>query len=161
MKGRDDEQTSVTPGPGDYEHETKKSPTQIHNERTTEARKAAAKQPRFFEALYQQKLRQVILRTYFVTFAFAASFAKTPNRETVFVSVNRLMEIYFPTKNFPAPNHYDLPKDVFDKRKYIPCKCDPLTVELPPFNQTAKVRFLHIYINCYNYTDNYNLFFFF
>lgn len=50
------------------------------------------------------------------------------------------MEICFSTKNFPAPNHYDLFKGVFDKRKYIPCKCDTLTVE-PPFNQTAKVRF--------------------
>ncbi|KAM0728430.1 Sperm-tail PG-rich repeat-containing protein 2 [Formica fusca] len=58
MKGRDDERTSVTPGPGDYEHETKKSPAQIHNERTREAKRAAAKQPRFLEALYQQKLRQ-------------------------------------------------------------------------------------------------------
>ncbi|XP_072754212.1 uncharacterized protein [Anoplolepis gracilipes] len=58
MKGRDDERTSVTPGPGDYEHETKKSPVQIHNERTREAKRAAAKQPRFLEALYQQKLRQ-------------------------------------------------------------------------------------------------------
>lgn len=69
MKGRDDERTSVTPGPGDYEHETKKSPAQIHNERTREAKRAAAKQQRFLEALCQQKLRQVILRTYFVTFA--------------------------------------------------------------------------------------------
>ncbi|XP_024868958.1 sperm-tail PG-rich repeat-containing protein 2-like [Temnothorax curvispinosus] len=102
MKGRDDKRTSVTPGPGDYEHETKKSPAQIRNERTREAKRAAAKQPRFLEALYQQKLRQ----------------------------------------NFPAPNHYDLPKGVFDrrsdKRKRVPCKCDPLTVELPPFNHTAK-----------------------
>lgn len=79
MKGRDDERTSVTPGPGDYEHETKKSPAQIHNERTREAKRAAAKQPRFLEALYQQKLRQVILRTYFVTFAVAGSFARTPS----------------------------------------------------------------------------------
>jgi len=69
MKGRDDERTSVTPGPGDYEHETKKSLAQIHNERTREAKRAAAKQPRFLGALYQQKLRQVILRTCFVTFA--------------------------------------------------------------------------------------------
>ncbi|XP_018367205.1 PREDICTED: sperm-tail PG-rich repeat-containing protein 2-like [Trachymyrmex cornetzi] len=96
MKGRDDERTSVTPGPGDYEHETKKSPAQIHDERTREAKRAAAKQPRFLEALYQQKLRQ----------------------------------------NFPAPNHYDLPKSVFDKR--ILCKCDPFMVESPPFNQSAK-----------------------
>ncbi|KAL6444140.1 hypothetical protein ACFW04_001818 [Cataglyphis niger] len=58
MKGRDDERTSVTPAPGDYEHETKKSLAQIHNERTREARRAAAKQPRFLEALCQQKLRQ-------------------------------------------------------------------------------------------------------
>lgn len=87
MKGRDDERTSVTPGPGDYEHETKKSPVQIRDERTREAKRAAAKQPRFLEALYQQKLRQVILRTCFVTFAVAGSFAKTPSRETAFVSV--------------------------------------------------------------------------
>ncbi|EFN64606.1 Lactase-phlorizin hydrolase [Camponotus floridanus] len=59
MKGRDDERTSVTPGPEDYEHETKKSLAQIHNERTREAKRAAAKQPRFLEALYQQKLRQL------------------------------------------------------------------------------------------------------
>ncbi|XP_011691565.1 PREDICTED: sperm-tail PG-rich repeat-containing protein 2-like [Wasmannia auropunctata] len=99
MKGKDDERTSVTPGPGEYEHETKKSPAQIQNERTREAKRAAAKQPRFLEALYQQKLRQ----------------------------------------NFPAPNHYGLPKSVFDKYKLrIPCKCDPLTGKPPPFNQTAK-----------------------
>lgn len=73
MKGRDDDRTSVTPGPGDYEYETKKSPVQIRNERTREAKRAATKQPRFLEALYQQKLRQVILRTYFVTFAVAGS----------------------------------------------------------------------------------------
>ncbi|XP_018053258.1 PREDICTED: sperm-tail PG-rich repeat-containing protein 2-like [Atta colombica] len=58
MKGRDDERTSVTPGPGDYEHETKKSPAQIHDEKTREAKRATAKQPRFLEALCQQKLRQ-------------------------------------------------------------------------------------------------------
>ncbi|XP_036139549.1 sperm-tail PG-rich repeat-containing protein 2-like [Monomorium pharaonis] len=99
MKGRDDERTSVTPGPGDYEHETKKSPTQIQEERTREAKRAAAKQPRFLEALYQQKLRQ----------------------------------------NFPAPNHYGLPKSVFDKHKRIACKCDPFKrVKRPPFSQTAK-----------------------
>lgn len=61
--------------------------------------------------------------------------------ETAFVSVNRLMEICFSTKNLPAPNHYDLPKSVFDMYKRTPCKCDPTTVEPPPFNQTAKVRF--------------------
>ncbi|KYQ54243.1 Uncharacterized protein C4orf37 like protein [Trachymyrmex zeteki] len=109
MKGRDDERTSVTPGPGDYEHETKKSPVQIRDERTREAKRAAAKQPRFLEALYQQKLRQ-----------------------------NRLMKIYFFTKNFPAPNHYDLPKSVFDKYKHILCKCGSFMVESPPFNQSAK-----------------------
>ncbi|XP_018397188.1 PREDICTED: sperm-tail PG-rich repeat-containing protein 2-like [Cyphomyrmex costatus] len=98
MKGRDDERTSVTPGPGDYEHETKKSPAQIRDERTREAKRAAAKQPRFLEALYQQKLRQ----------------------------------------NFPAPNHYDLPKSVFDKYKRNLCKCDPFMIESPPFNQSAK-----------------------
>jgi len=76
MKGRDDERTSVTPGPGDYEHETKKSPAQIHDEKTREAKRATAKQPRFLEALCQQKLRQVILRTCFVTFAVAGSFGK-------------------------------------------------------------------------------------
>ncbi|KAG5315012.1 STPG2 protein, partial [Acromyrmex insinuator] len=97
MKGRDDERTSVTPGPGDYEHETKKSPAQIHDERIREAKRATSKQPRFLEALYQQKLRQ----------------------------------------NFPAPNHYDLPKSVFDKYKRILCKCDPL-IESPPFNQSTK-----------------------
>ncbi|KAL0133004.1 hypothetical protein PUN28_000618 [Cardiocondyla obscurior] len=58
MKGRDDERTSVTLGPGDYGHETKKSPAQIHNGRTREAKRAAAKQPRFLGALCQQKLRQ-------------------------------------------------------------------------------------------------------
>jgi len=103
--------------------------------------RAASKQPRFLEALYQQKLRQVILRTCFVTFAVAGSFAKTPNRETTFVSVNYLMEICFSTKNFPAPNHYGLPKSVFDKHKRIVCKCNPPTIEPPPFNQTAKVCF--------------------
>ncbi|XP_011068539.1 PREDICTED: sperm-tail PG-rich repeat-containing protein 2-like [Acromyrmex echinatior] len=97
MKGRDDERTSVTPGPGDYEHETKKSPAQIHDERIREVKRATSKQPRFLEALYQQKLRQ----------------------------------------NFPAPNHYDLPKSVFDKYKRILCKCDPL-IESPPFNQSTK-----------------------
>lgn len=141
MKGRDDERTSVTPGPGDYEHETKKSPAQIHDEKTRETKRAAAKQPRFLEALYQQKLRQVILRTCFVTFTVAGSFAKTPSQETAFVSANRLMKICFSTKNFPAPNHYGLPKSVFDRHKRISCKCDPLTVEPPSFNQTAKVRF--------------------
>ncbi|KAL6267561.1 hypothetical protein P5V15_000636 [Pogonomyrmex californicus] len=98
MKGRDDERTSVTPGPGDYEHKTKKSTAQIHDERTREAKRTAAKQPRFLEALYQQKLRQ----------------------------------------NFPAPNHYDLPKSVFDKYRPVPCKCDPRTIALPSFGQTAK-----------------------
>lgn len=67
MKGRDDGRTSVTPGPGDYEHETKKTTVQIYDERIREAKRAATKQPRFLEALYQQKLRQVILRTCFVT----------------------------------------------------------------------------------------------
>ncbi|XP_067207433.1 sperm-tail PG-rich repeat-containing protein 2-like [Linepithema humile] len=98
MKGRDDERTSVTPGPGNYEHETKKSPAQIHDEKTREAKRATVKQPRFLEALYQQKLRQ----------------------------------------NFPAPNRYGPPKSVFDKYKYISCKCNPYKVEPPPFNQTAK-----------------------
>lgn len=65
MKDRDDGQTSATPGPGDYEHETKKSPVQIRDERVREAKRAAAAAPRFFEALYRQKLRQVILRTRF------------------------------------------------------------------------------------------------
>ncbi|XP_020279765.1 sperm-tail PG-rich repeat-containing protein 2-like isoform X2 [Pseudomyrmex gracilis] len=58
MKGRDDERTSVTPGPGDYEHETKKSLAQIRAEKTRETKRGAAKQPRFLEALCQQKLRQ-------------------------------------------------------------------------------------------------------
>lgn len=79
MKGRDDERTSVTPGPGNYEHETKKSPAQIHNEKTREAKRATVKQPRFLEALYQQKLRQVILRARFVTFpVFSCKSGKLP-----------------------------------------------------------------------------------
>ncbi|EGI71008.1 Uncharacterized protein C4orf37-like protein [Acromyrmex echinatior] len=64
MKGRDDERTSVTPGPGDYEHETKKSPAQIHDERIREVKRATSKQPRFLEALYQQKLRQRFEETF-------------------------------------------------------------------------------------------------
>lgn len=78
MKDRDDGRTSATSVPGDYEHETKKSPVQIRVERVREAKRAAAAAAaaplRFFEALYRQKLRQVILRTRFVTSAVAASF---------------------------------------------------------------------------------------
>ena len=51
------------------------------------------------------------------------------------------MEICFFTKNFPAPNHYGLPKSVFDKYKRILCKCDSFMVESPPFNQSTKVCF--------------------
>ncbi|KYM78964.1 Uncharacterized protein C4orf37 like protein [Atta colombica] len=87
MKGRDDERTSVTPGPGDYEHETKKSPAQIHDEKTREAKRATAKQPRFLEALCQQKLRQ-----------------KTPSRETAFVS--RFEENFRP--DTPGPGTYEI-----------------------------------------------------
>jgi len=137
MKGRDDERTSVTPGPGNYEHETKKSPAQIHEKKTREAKRATVKQPRFLEALYQQKLRQVILRACFVTFPAAGSFTKI--QKITFVSVNYLIKICFSPKNFPAPNYYDPPKSVFDKYKYISCKCDPYKVEPPPFNQTARV----------------------
>lgn len=87
MKGRDDGRTSVTPGPGHYEHETKKSPTEIRDERIREAKRAAAKQPRFLEALYRQKLRQVILRTRFVTTVITGpSLAKIPSGKAAFVS---------------------------------------------------------------------------
>lgn len=69
MKGRDDAKVSETLGPGHYEHETKKSPGQILDERIREEKRGAAKQPRFLEALYQQKLREVISRTSFATLA--------------------------------------------------------------------------------------------
>ncbi|KAF7410340.1 hypothetical protein HZH68_004721 [Vespula germanica] len=58
MTGRKEKKVFVTPGPGDYEHETKKSPTQIYDEKFREIKRAASRQPRYLEAMYRQKLRE-------------------------------------------------------------------------------------------------------
>ncbi|KAL2716643.1 sperm-tail PG-rich repeat-containing protein 2-like [Vespula squamosa] len=58
MTGREEKKPFVTPGPGDYEHETKKSPTQIYDEKFREIKKATSRQPRFLEAMYRRKLRE-------------------------------------------------------------------------------------------------------
>lgn len=115
MKGRDDERTSATPGPGCYEHETKKSPGQIRDERIREAKRAAAKQPRFLEALCRQKLRQVILRTRFATFVPSPHFpAREKLREgaislyMVHIYV-RIFTNYFMKISFLAKRTFQLP----------------------------------------------------
>lgn len=97
MKGRrDDERTSATPGPGCYEHETKKSCAQIRDERIREAKRAASKQPRFLEALCQQKLHQVILKTSFTTFMRSSQYSCVITRKDYLYVYELFYGNYFP-----------------------------------------------------------------
>lgn len=61
MTGREERRPFVTPGPGDYEHETKKTPTQIYDEKFREIKRATSRQSRYLEAMYRRKLREVNL----------------------------------------------------------------------------------------------------
>ncbi|KAH0952899.1 hypothetical protein HN011_005760, partial [Eciton burchellii] len=59
MKGsRDDRRTFEGPGPGYYDHETKKTAAQICDEKIREGKRGAAMQPRFLDVLCRQKLRE-------------------------------------------------------------------------------------------------------
>ncbi|KAI4494484.1 hypothetical protein M0802_008805 [Mischocyttarus mexicanus] len=58
MTGREEKRPFVTPGPGDYEHETKKTPTQIYDEKFREIKRATSRQPRYLQAMFRRKLRE-------------------------------------------------------------------------------------------------------
>ncbi|XP_017876456.1 sperm-tail PG-rich repeat-containing protein 2-like [Ceratina calcarata] len=97
MSGRTELKQFLTPSPGDYEHEKKKTPWEIETERIREARRMSTWQPRYLDALYRTKMRE----------------------------------------NLPGPNCYNV-KGSFEKYFKIPCKCDPYSLEPPPFGQTSK-----------------------
>lgn len=59
MTGRTESRPFLTPGPGDYEHETKMTATQVHNEAVREAKRMSSWQPRFLDTLYRNKIREV------------------------------------------------------------------------------------------------------
>lgn len=125
MTGRKEKKVFVTPGPGDYEHEMKKSPTQIYDEKFREIKRATSRQPRYLEAMYRQKLREV---------NFFLKRFPSPSSDC-----NSIFFFSFFSKGFPGPSHYDPPKSTFEKYKKIDCKCDKYTLEPPPFCQTAEV----------------------
>jgi len=69
MKGsRDKGRSFEGPGPGYYDHETKKTPAQICDEKIKERKRGAATQLRFLDVLYRQKLREVTLRMFSAKF---------------------------------------------------------------------------------------------
>lgn len=61
MTGRTEHQPFVTPGPGHYEHETKKTANQIHDEKIREIKRMTSWQPRSLDILYRVKMREVTL----------------------------------------------------------------------------------------------------
>jgi len=113
------------PGPGYYDHEVKKTFAQIYDEKIKEAKRGSAMQPRYLDILCRQKLREVTLKTLS---------ARAGTRPLLIYLILKSV-----SKNFPAPNHYDPPKSVFDKHKRVLRKCNRYAIP-PPFNQTAKVR---------------------
>ena len=60
MTGRKEVRPSLTPGPGDYEHETKKTAAQIYDEKIREKRRMTCRQSRFLDTLYRRKTSEVI-----------------------------------------------------------------------------------------------------
>ncbi|XP_061936707.1 sperm-tail PG-rich repeat-containing protein 2-like [Apis cerana] len=58
MTGRTEHQPFITPGPGHYEHETKKTANQIHDEKIREIKRMTSWQPRSLDILYRVKMRE-------------------------------------------------------------------------------------------------------
>lgn len=61
MTGRTEPPISLTPGPGDYEHETRKTPIQIQNEKVQEEKRMTSRQTRFLDAMQRKTMREVNL----------------------------------------------------------------------------------------------------
>ena len=61
MTGRTEQQPFITPGPGHYEHERKKTANEIHDEKIREIKRMTSLQPRSFDILYRVKMREVTL----------------------------------------------------------------------------------------------------
>ncbi|KAK1126878.1 hypothetical protein K0M31_004499 [Melipona bicolor] len=55
MTGRKEVRPFLTPGPGDYEHETKKTAAQIYDEKIREERRMTSRQSRFLDTLCRRK----------------------------------------------------------------------------------------------------------
>lgn len=60
MTGRIELPPSLTPGPGDYEHEAKKTAAQAQDEKVREAKRMSSWQPRFLDAMCRKKTQEVI-----------------------------------------------------------------------------------------------------
>ncbi|CAD1473894.1 unnamed protein product, partial [Heterotrigona itama] len=58
MTGREEARPSLAPGPGDYEHETKKTAAQIYDEKIREERRMTSRQSRFLDTLYRRKTNE-------------------------------------------------------------------------------------------------------
>ncbi|CAL7943303.1 unnamed protein product [Xylocopa violacea] len=58
MTGRTELRRFLTPGPGDYQHEKKKTASQIQDEKIREERRMSSRQPRFLDTLYRRKMRE-------------------------------------------------------------------------------------------------------
>lgn len=61
MTGRTEPQPFITPGPGHYEYETKKTASQIYDEKIREMKRMTSWQPRSLDILYRVKMREVTL----------------------------------------------------------------------------------------------------
>ncbi|KZC09607.1 Uncharacterized protein C4orf37 like protein [Dufourea novaeangliae] len=60
MTGKTEPRPSLTPSPGDYEHDTKKTAAQIRDEKVREAKRGASKQLRYLDSLYRRKMLENI-----------------------------------------------------------------------------------------------------
>nr|XP_033188842.1 sperm-tail PG-rich repeat-containing protein 2-like [Bombus vancouverensis nearcticus] len=58
MTGRIELPPSLTPGPGDYEHEAKKTAAQAQDEKVREAKRMSSWQPRFLDTMCRKKARE-------------------------------------------------------------------------------------------------------
>ncbi|XP_076753361.1 sperm-tail PG-rich repeat-containing protein 2 [Xylocopa sonorina] len=58
MTGRTERRRFLTPGPGDYQHERKKTASQIQDEKIREERRMSSRQPRFLDTFYRRKMRE-------------------------------------------------------------------------------------------------------
>lgn len=61
MTGRTEHEPILTPGPGHYEHEIKKTANQIQDEKIREMKRMTSWQPRTLDILYRVKMREVTL----------------------------------------------------------------------------------------------------
>lgn len=59
MSGRSTPPPSLTPGPGNYEYETKKTATELQNEKIREAKRMSSRQLRSLDIINRRTIREV------------------------------------------------------------------------------------------------------